>query len=56
VKAGIWRAFLTEERKFSENENARLGRKDLNLKMVNWNLGERGRDHFDRLSNNLAQN
>jgi hypothetical protein len=33
-KARIWRAFLTKERIFSENENAWLQREDSNLRMV----------------------
>jgi hypothetical protein len=33
-KARIWRAFLTKERIFSENENAWLGREGSNLRMA----------------------
>jgi hypothetical protein len=33
-KARIWRAFLIEERKFSKNKTAWLGREDSNLRMV----------------------
>src|SRR5216684_736103 len=35
-KARIWRAFLIEERKFSKNKNAWLGREHSNLDMANW--------------------
>jgi hypothetical protein len=35
-KAGIWRAFLISERKFSENKNAWLTWEDSNLHIPDW--------------------
>ena len=35
-KAHVWRAFLIERRKFSENKNGWLGREDSNRDMANW--------------------
>jgi hypothetical protein len=53
-KARIWRAFLIEERKFSKNKTAWLGREDSNFRMEeSKSTASLPRDPT---SNNLAQN